>query len=89
MKIKIGNEIVILLEGEYIDIHGGRNDIPYVLDCSIMGVISMDRAKELLSIFTVLYEFPKYKMEPIQILSSGELFEFLFSTSDFPIVISC
>ena len=89
MKLKIGKETVILLEGEYIDMHGGRESIPYVLDCSIMDVTSRERAEELLTIFTALFEFPTYKMEPIQILTLGERFEFLFSTSDFPIVITC
>lgn len=89
MKLKIGKEVVLLLEGEYIDIHGGRKDIPYVLDCSIMGIATRNRAEELLTIFAVLYQYPSYKMESIQILTLGEEFELLFSTSDFPIVILC
>jgi hypothetical protein len=90
MKLIIGDNTLLLKEGEFLWFHDGRDGFKFNLDCSICDVADLDRAQELRLSLEKLHSFTSFTMEPIQILHPVKdipLFEVLFSISDFcPII---
>lgn len=85
MKLKIGNDTVILLEGEYIEC----NDLSQK-NMSISGLKDKDRAEELKVVLIALYPYVNFeKEEPVIINEVGLGFEVAFASDEFCPKITC
>lgn len=87
MEIIIHTVSIPLLDDEFVDCHEGRMGYPFVLDASICGISTRERAESLKRKFIGAFPFPSYRLEIPRILECNSVYELLFSIGDYmPII---